>query len=119
MNVLESLPPSIIPVVAVLAAAIVGVVLWRLFKLAMKLVVFVVFLIVVAGAVVWWQPGLVGIGRSVVEDHLGEPLPNVDDISQRARDEVGRRAKDEAADIVDDAIRAKMPSADRPNAATP
>lgn len=108
---LESLPPGIIPVVAVLVAAIVGVILWRLFKLAMKVVAFVVFLTILTGVVLWWQPGLIGIGRSVVEDQVG-PLPSVeeamkgavDDAVDRASDEVKKRAKAEADKAIDDAV---------------
>ena len=41
----EAIPPAAIPAISAIAGGVVGLLLWRLVKLALKVVAFVVFLI--------------------------------------------------------------------------
>jgi hypothetical protein len=52
----DGMPSALVPVVGVVVATLVGAVLWRLFKLALKLVFVVVALLVLASVVVWQRP---------------------------------------------------------------
>jgi len=99
MNI-DSIPPSAIPVVTAIIAGVIGLLLWRLFKLAMKVVAFIVFLIVLGGVVAWWQPGLVGLGKDVVEGQLGGPLPTADEASQKLKDELATAATKKAREVL-------------------
>jgi hypothetical protein len=101
---LDAMPPSAIPVVTTIVAGVIGILLWRLFKLAMKVVAFIVFLIVLGGVIAWWQPGLVGLGKDVVESQLGAPLPTREQASQKIKDELAAAAKETARDMIRDQV---------------
>lgn len=54
----DSLPPALVPVVVAVAAAVIGGILWRLFKLALKLVAIVVFTLIGGALLLWKFPQL-------------------------------------------------------------
>ncbi|MBM4281826.1 MAG: hypothetical protein FJ137_14075 [Deltaproteobacteria bacterium] len=62
----EGLPSALMPVVGVVVATLVGAVLWRLFKLALKLVFLVVAVLVLASVIVWKRPDLAGAADSAL-----------------------------------------------------
>ena len=96
----EAIPPAAIPVISAIAAGVIGLLLWRLFKLALKVVAFVVFLILLGGVTAWWQPGLVGLGKEVEERQMGAPLPTVDQASHQLQDRLEESAKEKAREII-------------------
>jgi hypothetical protein len=98
MTLFESLPPGAIPFVSAVVAGVIGFILWRLFKLALKVVAFITFLIVILGVFAWWQPELFGFGKQVVEEQV---LPGVDEATR----ELQQKAKDAAKEAVKDAVR--------------
>jgi hypothetical protein len=96
----EAIPPAALPVISAIAAGVIGLLLWRLFKLALKVVAFVVFLILLGGVTAWWQPGLVGLGKEVVERQMGAPLPTVDQAKNQLQDRLEESAKKKAREII-------------------
>jgi hypothetical protein len=113
MSLFESLPAGAMPFIAAVVAGVIGFMLWRLFQLALKVVAFVVFLIVMVGVFAWWQPGLFGLGKEVVQEQV---LPGVD----QATRELQQRAKEAAKEAVKDAVRdAVGPAPSNASAATP
>lgn len=58
-TLLAALPPGVAPVAVVLVAVGMGMVAWRLFRLALRVVFFVVFVVVIAGVALWLDPGSV------------------------------------------------------------
>lgn len=89
---LQSIPPALVPVVVAVVASVIGALLWRLFKLALQVVAFIVFLLICVGMLAWWQPELFGLGKQVVEERLG---PVVEDAKARAAEEVKKELKKE------------------------
>jgi len=88
----QQLPPAMVPVVVAIVASVIGALLWRLFKMALQVVAFIVFLIVCGGLLAWWQPAVFGFGKRVVEEQLG-PLPTTDDARKHVKDRVDSEAK--------------------------
>lgn len=103
----EAIPPAALPVISAIIAGVIGLLLWRLFKLALKVVVFVVFLILLGGAIAWWQPGLVGLGKGVVERQMGARLPTVDQASRHVQDRLEESAKKKAREIIREQVMPK------------
>ncbi len=96
----EQLPPAMVPVVVAVVASVIGALLWRLFKMALQVVAFIVFLIICAGLFAWWQPEVFGLGRRVVEGQLG-PLPTADDARKHVRDRVESEARASVDETID------------------
>ena len=116
MSLLEALPAGAMPFLAAVVAGVIGFILWRLFQLALKVVAFIAFCIVMVGVFAWWQPELFGLGKQV--------LPGVDqatrDIQQRAREAAKAAAKDAVNRAVNDAVGdAVAPAASHAPATTP
>ena len=121
MSLLEALPAGAMPFLAAVVAGVIGFILWRLFQLALKVVAFIAFCIVMVGVFAWWQPELFGLGKQVVEQQV---LPGVDqatrDIQQRAREAAKAAAKDAVNRAVNDAVGdAVAPAASHAPATTP
>jgi hypothetical protein len=55
---LAELPPALVPVIVVVVATLVGAVLWRLFRIALKVVFAFVFFFVVVAVLGWNRPDL-------------------------------------------------------------
>lgn len=101
----QQLPPAIVPVVVAIVASVIGALLWRLFKMALQIVAFIVFLIVCVGLLAWWHPAVFGFGKQVVEEQLG-PLPTTED----ARKQVKDRVDSEAQRVVDEQKKTFFPT---------
>ncbi len=91
----EGLPPAVVLVVAVVGGTLVGALLWRLFKVALKLVFFVVFVVVATVVLAWNQPVLLQrISRAA---GLGANLPLLPPSelspSSAGREEPGRSSR--------------------------
>lgn len=118
MSLLESVPPGAIPFLSAVVAGVIGYLLWRVFKLAMKVVALVAFVIVMAGVFAWWQPELFGLGKDIVQDTV---LPGIDnatrDLQEKARDAATEAVKDAVRDAVGPAP-APKPTAPKPTAST-
>ncbi len=83
-----------VPVVVAVIAGVIGALLWRLFKVALQVVVFVVFMIVCVGVLAWSQPELFGRGKRVVEDQFGSTFPDVNDAKVRLGNHIDGVARD-------------------------
>jgi hypothetical protein len=101
MSLLESLPPGAMPFIAAVVAGVIGFILWRIFQLALKVVAFVVFLIVLVGMFAWWQPELFGLGKQVVQEKV---LPGVDEATRDLQQKAKEAAKEAVKDAVRDAV---------------
>ena len=97
----EQLPPAMVPVVVAVVASVIGALLWRIFKMALQIVAFIVFLIVCVGMLAYWQPELFGMGKRAVEEQLGSSLPDVDSVKADAQGRVKKHVDDTAKDVVE------------------
>jgi len=115
MSLLEQIPASVAPFAAAVVAGVIGAILWRLFKLALKVVMFIVFCIVMLGVFAWWQPELFGIGKAAVEQGLGTTVDEAaKDLEKNAKDKAKDTAKDLAKETLNDALKTPGPAPANP-----
>lgn len=105
---LESFPPGAMPFIAAVVAGVIGYLLWRIFQVALKIVAFIVFVIVMVGVFAWWQPELFGFGKQVIEDQMG-PLPTVDEAAKALEEKAKAAAKEAAREAIRDAVNETAP----------
>lgn len=78
MNVLEQLSPAALSFLASVVAGAIGYVLWRVFQLALKLVVGVVVVMIAVGVLASWRPEVFGLTKRLGERLVDEQGPAAD-----------------------------------------